>query len=201
VANAYLARSIDRYYRDSPLVSYGSMRHGHLTAMDHQPEPYNQFRRFLANDRQASGRDILVDRICVPWLASLSLLDQPRPSTVLGSGMYFADITPLATHCPTFVVIDIPNKFVQVRKPFPKSMALEVSVHTDDHPPPHIHVRDSQSEKGHGRKISWSSLKIYAPGERFSSSLEKNLNFYVSQYYLAIAARVQATYRETLISA
>lgn len=201
VANAYLVRSIDRYYRDSPMLSYASMRHGLLRAMDHQPEPYNQFRRFLANDRLASGRDILVDRMCVPWLVSLSLFDQPRPSTVLGSGMYFADITPVATHCPTFVVVDIPNKFVQVAKPFPKSLGLEVSVHTNDPPPPHIHVRDLNQRRGMDVRYLWPSLKPYAPGERLSSSFEKNLNSYVSQYYLAIAARVQATYGGALISA
>jgi hypothetical protein len=202
VANAYLTRSIDRYHRDSPMAgAYTSVRDGLLKAMDHQPEPYSHFRRFLANDRQARGRDSLVDRMSAPWLVSLVLLGHPRPSTVLGSGMYFADITPVATHCPIYVVVDTPNQLVQVGKPFPKGMGLQVIVHTNDHPPPHIHVRDLSQRRRTDVRYVWPSLQPYAQEERLSSSLEKNLNSYVLKYYPAIAARVQATYGSVLISA
>jgi hypothetical protein len=37
MANAYLARSIDRYYRESPITDYAVAKHGLLKAMDYQP--------------------------------------------------------------------------------------------------------------------------------------------------------------------
>jgi hypothetical protein len=122
-----------------------------------------------------------------PWLGD------PSPSTILGSAIYFADVTPMATYCPTYLVLDATRRLLRVGKPFPKSLGLQVIVHTQDHPPPHIHVQDL-NRRGEDVRYLWPSLEPYSPDKRLSSQSEKNLKDYVSQYYLAISARVQATY-------
>ncbi|MGH7062639.1 MAG: hypothetical protein ACREET_01025 [Stellaceae bacterium] len=78
LANANVARCIRRYFRNVPdPQSYDLTKQGLLKAMDDQPAPYKEFRRFLANGPHARGRDHLIDRMYRPWL------HEPKLSTVI----------------------------------------------------------------------------------------------------------------------
>jgi hypothetical protein len=64
-------------------------------------------------------------------------------------------------------------------RPFPKSYGLEVIIHTNDHPPPHIHVEFSDGSKP--VKVEWPTLSPF-DGERCLSKQErKKLRRYVGE--------------------
>jgi hypothetical protein len=191
MANAYLARSIGRSYRNLPVP--GLLLDALLRAMDRQPEPYNQYRWFLGNERHARGRDELIDRMYIFLRAWLRLSGYPTPLDVLGSAMYFAGVTPTASPCPAYLVVDKASQFIRIGKPFPKSMGLEVIVYSNDHRPAHIHVRDL-NRPDRDFKYSWPSLEPCSPDKRLPSALEKNLRDYVGKHRSSISARIQNTY-------
>ena len=69
VANAYVARNIDRYYQNLPKpATYEPVRQALFTAMTRQPEPYCNFGDYVANQRYTAGRDLLVDRMYDPFV-------------------------------------------------------------------------------------------------------------------------------------
>lgn len=188
VANAYVARNIDRYYQNSSSArAYASVKKSLLAAMERQPEPYNKFRYYVGSKRYAGGRDLLVDEMYRSWLPG-----SPPPSNILGSAIYFADVTPAATYCPTYLVLNAANHLLRVGKPFPKIGGLQVIVHSRDHPPPHIHVRELN--RGLEIRYLWPSLKPYEKEMKFSARTEKSLREYVAQYHSGISERVSQTY-------
>jgi hypothetical protein len=185
VANAYVARNIDKYYQNPPpgRRMYTRVKSGLLGVMSRQPKPYSEFREFVGNGRFARARDLLIDGMYHPWLSN-------RPSMLLGAGIYFADITPVATYCPLYLVVDSPDRLIRIGKPFPKAMGLQVFVRSPDHPPPHIHVRNL--DNGEETRYPWPSLKPYEGDIRFSTRLEKNLRAYTKEHRAEITKRISS---------
>lgn len=186
LANANVARSIGRYFRNVPNPkSYDLAKQGLLKAMDDQPPPYREFRRFLANGPHACGRDHLIDRMYRPWLHG------PKLSAILGSGLYFSDITPDAADCPTYLVPDV--AMIRVAKPFRKGDGIQVFVHSNDHRPAHVHVEDLGGRNNF--RYLWPSLAPYSQDERLPARLESVLReIYVPRHRSAIEKRIKATY-------
>lgn len=110
LANAYVARHIRRYYRDVGVRGLTRAYWGLRSFMDRQPGPYDKYGNFLRNEDYASGRDDLIDKMYQPWISSSALADQPSPGALLGSGIYFADVTPLASDYPVYLVLDRRNR-------------------------------------------------------------------------------------------
>jgi hypothetical protein len=88
---------------------------------------------------------------------------------------------------PIRVVLDAPG--VGVLKPFPKDMGLRVLVHSNDHPPPHIHVESPPGTPF--TRLEWSTLRPL-PGDRaLSGRQQKDLDHYLSKYGTQIDQRVR----------
>lgn len=83
---------------------------------------------------------------------------------------------------------------VSVLRPFPKAHGVQVFVHSNDHPPPHVHVKTLSGEKW--VRYSWPDL---APlQEPLSGPAEKGLKEYVKAHGARINARIQAIYGQRL---
>lgn len=159
--------------------------------MDAQPAPYKEFRLFLGNGPHARGRDYLVDRMYWPRQYHPPSNHDPALSAVLGSGLYFSDITTDTADCPTYLIPDV--AMIRVAKPFPKGGGLQVFVHTRDHRPPHIHVEDLQERKNF--RYLWPGLEPYSRDHRLPARLEGELReTYVPRHRSAIEKRIKATY-------
>jgi hypothetical protein len=187
VANAFTARKIaDHYSKSAASVRYGPVMMALMTAMDHQPEPYSKFRYFLDAEQLANGRDLLIDRMYEPWLSG-----KLRLSKILSSALYYAEIAPGATYCPTYLVLDT-KKIIYAGKPFPKERGLRVVTHSRDHPPPHIHVEDLN--RGFSTRYLWPDLRPYPGDEKLPRAMEDHLKTYVERYRDQIAQRLHGIY-------
>lgn len=81
-------------------------------------------------------------------------------------------------HAPTYLVIDVPN--IGILRPFPKYMGLRVLVHSNEHPPPHIHI-----ELPPGReytRLEWPNLKPLPGDPPLSCHEQKSLEKYLMRY-------------------
>jgi hypothetical protein len=190
LANAYVARSIRRQYGaiipPTPLKrSYWNLRE----FMDRQPRPYANYRSYVRDVDFVGGRDLLVTQMYVPWLSN-------EPGSLLGASMYFANVTPAASEYPLYLVLDNGSSHLRVARPFPKEYDLQVYVHSNDHKPAHIHVRDlSRDTETH---YLWPSLDPYHDDARLPRRKEDSLKAYVSKYSNAIGERITAVYGASL---
>ncbi len=91
---------------------------------------------------------------------------------------------------PTYVVLDVAG--VGVLKPFPKYAGVRMFVHSNDHPPPHVHV-----EIPPGREVTrleWPGLKPLPGDAVLSGSQRKNVEEYVLKYRAQIDEKIQQVY-------
>jgi hypothetical protein len=192
IANAYIARHIRRYYSHVGARTLNRAYWGLRSFMDRQPGPYAGYPNFLRNDDYARARDSMISEMYVPWLSNSALADQPRPGDLLGSGMYFADVTPVASEYPIYLVLDRPDPHLRVAKPFPKKFGLQVFVYSNDHTPVHIHVRDLDQDMN--TRYLWPSLDPYPNDERLSRRKEDYLKTYIAKNSQKLAERIDAVY-------
>ncbi len=192
LANAYVARQIRRYYSSigtrARTKAYWNLR----SFMDRQPGPYIKYREFLRDDDYAKARDSLINEMYIPWLPNSTLANQPKPGTILGAGMYFADVTPLVSDYPLYLVLDRPGSHLRVARPFPKMLGLQISVYSNDHTPVHIHVRDLDADMS--TRYLWPSLDPYPDDKRLSRRKEDNLKAYVAEISQKLTERIEAVY-------
>ena len=106
----------------------------------------------------------------------------PHPTEFLFDGLSRAT-------APLYLVGDEPR--IHVLKPFRKYAGIRVLVHTNDHPPPHVHV---QVPPGRDRtRLEWPTLAPL-PGERPLSTAERRtLDRYLSKYGQRIDEKIRRT--------
>jgi hypothetical protein len=186
IANAYLARNIRRYYSEIPprplRKAYWNLR----SFMDRQPGPYAEYRDFVRDEDYSIGRDKLITEMYSP------VLNNSRPGYILGAGMYFANVTPVASEYPLYLVLDHGESHLRVARPFPKELGLQVFVYSNDHTPPHIHVRDLDGDLN--TRYLWPSLTSYPDDPRLPRRKENSLKAYVARYSQGLIARIAAVY-------
>ena len=91
---------------------------------------------------------------------------------------------------PTYLVVDRPVPWLRVVRPFPKVFGLQVLVHTNDHKPPHIHIRVLRRRQE--TKYEWPVLRPLRGNPPLSRSDEKSLRAYVSAMLEEIEAKVKS---------
>jgi hypothetical protein len=158
--------------------SYWSLR----SFMDRQPGPYAQYRDFVRDDDYSSGRDGLITDMFDPWL--------PQSGSILGSSMYFANVTPLTSPYPLYLVLD--HRKLRAARPFPKDKGLQVFVYSNDHKPEHIHVQDLNGRLR--TRYLWPSLDPYPNDPRLPRRKENDLKAYVAAYSRGLSERIAAVY-------
>lgn len=99
---------------------------------------------------------------------------------------------PRRAFVPTRLVIDTGS--LGVLKAFPKLAGMRILVHTNDHPPPHIHI-----EKPPGHPITryvWPDLTPVPGDPLLSNSVEKDLSIYIKKHSGKIGRKVRSVYPE-----
>lgn len=209
IANAYVARNIERYYKDiEETEEFVTARFALLDVMDHQPKPYGLWHQRVGNGPYGRGRDTLINRMFQRWLPS-----SPAPAAILGSALYFGHPHHEAEACPVYMVLDQTGPLIRVGKPFPKFVGLQVFVHSNDHRPPHFHVRDLDS--GNETRYLWPPypndagatgallanwdgqtppLRLYPNDPPLPGRKQEHLQEYLAKYRRQMAARVNAVY-------
>jgi hypothetical protein len=89
-------------------------------------------------------------------------------------------------------VNDLGSIGVTVLRPFPKAHGVQVFVHSNDHPPPHIHVQVLSG--GEETRYSWPGLVPLENDKPLPGAAQKGLSRYVDLHGSKIDARVQAVY-------
>ncbi len=133
-----------------------------------------------SNGIRAGGKTRL--RVHHSW-AQIGPRSQPMPTEFLFAGLARAA-------APTYLVGDVPG--VGVLRPFPKYEGLRVLVHTNDHPPPHIHV-----EIPPGRdftRLEWPALQPLPGDPELSGKQRKSLDKHVSKYSDQIDQKIRRVY-------
>ena len=77
---------------------------------------------------------------------------------------------------------------------FPKKFGLRISVYSNDHPPPHIHVHFLNGERS--VRVGWPSLQPLGHDRGLSSTERRDLGDYVQQYETKISKRVRAVFAD-----
>ena len=88
-------------------------------------------------------------------------------------------------------VHDLSDGNISILRPFPSALGLQVFVHTNDHPPAHIHIRASNEA---GTRYDWRSLQPLKGDSPLSRSSEKALQRYLKDYGEEIGIKVRKAY-------
>jgi len=94
------------------------------------------------------------------------------------------------TECPTYLVRDIAA--ASILKPFPKLHGLRVLVHSNDHPPPHIHLETA--DRRPITRLQWPTLEPMKGDPYLSSSHRRNFDAYLDSFRSDIDLRVKQVY-------
>jgi len=153
--------------------------------MSRQGPGYREYGSWLAPRLFSKG----IDRAARFMTASLP--DQgPRADPSLHTFLFRG--THRYRSMPYTRVNDLGALGVTVLRPFPKEHGVQVFVHSNDHPPPHIHVKALSGEEE--TRYSWPDLIPLENDRPLSSSVEKRLRRYVESHRTRIGARVEAVY-------
>ena len=96
-------------------------------------------------------------------------------------------------------IIRIPDAAIRSARQFPKAHGVQVSVFSNDHPPPHIHVN---FRDGHGLvRVGWPSLEPLKHDRTLSSTEKWNLTTYVRLYQSKILKRVRLVFGDPKLPA
>ncbi|MBM4087464.1 MAG: hypothetical protein FJ272_21940 [Planctomycetes bacterium] len=91
---------------------------------------------------------------------------------------------------------DMPPSPVSVLRPFPKAFGIQVLVHTNDHPPPHIHIQ--MPPGGPETKYVWPDLVPVDGQPPLPGKGEKFLGRYMEDYGTQIGERLRRVYGEAV---
>ena len=102
--------------------------------MSGQAAGYRDYRRWLPSRAFSQGRDL-----AARFMAAVLPKPSPRADSSLHTFFYRGALD--YRSMPLKRVDDLAATRVTVLRPFPKAYGVQVFVHSNDHPPPHIHVQ------------------------------------------------------------
>ena len=155
-----------------------------LNWMKKQGSGYRDFERWLGAGVFGKGCDIAAEHMIEPISGQIQISAR-LPADFLFSGLNRFSI-------PTQLINDIGTKDVGIVKPFPNDFGMQVLVHTNDHPPPHIHIQQRQGAQE--TRYLWPQLIPYRGDSKLSASAEKGLQKYMAKYGSEIQKKVGQIY-------
>ncbi len=177
LANAYV-------YRRSLKGQSSGVQSKMLIWMKQQGPGYRDFERWLGTAIFGKGCDITAEHMTEPISGDIQIPAR-LPANFLFSGLNHLSI-------PTQLINDIGTKDVGIVKPFPNEFGMQVIIHSNDHPPPHIHIQQRQG--GHETRYVWPQLIPYRGDSKLSASGEKALQKYMTKYGTEIQKKVDQIY-------
>ncbi len=145
---------------------------------------YRDFGSWLARGPFGVGKELLAREMT-------SRLAAPAPGAANSLHSLFRGWE-LFRSMPITKVDDLGPDGVSILRPFPKAFGLQIAVHSNDHPPPHVHIRDLSA--GDETRYEWPSWMPLRGNPPLSRQSEKGLHEYRERFEDDIASRIKAVY-------
>jgi hypothetical protein len=142
---------------------------------------YRDFKRYISAPAFSIGTRTATQLMLGPAGAKSSL---DLPSEFLYAGLSRRAPVPL------YIVADV--GFLGILKPFPKYEGIQVLVHTNDHPPPHIHVQIPPGTDY--TRLAWPGLEPLKNDPSLSRSELRRLQTYIEKYGKGIEGKITTVY-------
>lgn len=152
--------------------------------MRHQGPGYRDFANWLESRKLSRGMDRVVRFILKP-------LPAPHPKASGPTGTFLFHEA-RRYRIPAKRIVDLPRSHVSILRPFPKQFGIQVLVHSNDHPPPHIHIQ--MPPGGAETKYVWPDLLPMKNEQRLPAAGEKRLKHYLELHGDEIAERLRRIY-------
>jgi hypothetical protein len=149
------------------------------TWMRSQGPGYRDFGRWVTRGCFSEGRQL----ISGVMIRLVSGTGPPGPTEFLYESLS-------RTRAPIYMVCDTAG--VGALKPFPKYLGIRILVHTNDHPPPHVHVQISDGRAV--TRLQWPSLQPVKGDPTLSTVERSTVDSYLQRYGAEIGERVQRVY-------
>jgi hypothetical protein len=157
--------------------------------MRRQGPGYRDFRKWTSSSALSRGRDRAGRFILKPLPASHP---KARPSV----RFLFHEISRYRHRLPTKRINDLRPSRASVLRPFPKQYGLQVSVHTNDHPPAHIHIQMPSGSPE--RRYTWPELLPMKGDPPLGAAGEKSLKRYIEAHRMLIVEKLRQVYGRAL---
>jgi hypothetical protein len=142
---------------------------------------YRDFKRFVSAPAFSKGTRVATQLMLLPGGAKASV---GSPSEFLYAGLSRQSPVPLR------LVTDVGA--LRILKPFPKYEGMQVLVHTNDHPPPHMHVQIPPGTDY--TRLTWPELEPLKNDPSLSKAEHRKLDLYIDKYEEGIEAKIQTVY-------
>lgn len=142
---------------------------------------YRDFKRYVSPPTFSKGTRVATQLMMAPAGAKVSA---GSPSEFLYAGLSRRSPVPL------HLVADVPA--LKILKPFPKYEGIQVLVHTNDHPPPHMHVQIPPGTD-HTR-LTWPELEPLKNDPSLSKAEQRKLDSYIEKYGEGIDTKIKTVY-------
>lgn len=148
------------------------------------PSAFRVWCRLATNRMQCNTRVKVISSPVKLEFRGPRIRTKPAPTEFLFTGLARSTV-------PAFLVPDVPD--IAILRPFPKYAGIRILVHTNDHPPPHIHV-----EIPPGRdftRLMWPTLQPLPGDPSLTGKQRKSFDEYLSKYREQIDQKVQQVYQ------
>jgi hypothetical protein len=156
--------------------------------MRHQGPGYRDFWNWTESRKLSRGMDRVARFILKP-------LPPPQPKAS-GPSKAFLFHEARRYKIPAKRIVDLPQSHAAILRPFPKQFGIQVLVHSNDHPPPHIHIQ--MPPGGAETRYVWPDLLPMKNDQRLPTGGEKNLKRYLKEHGTEIAERLCRVYGTSL---
>jgi len=151
--------------------------------MKGQGPGYRDFDRWISARRFSEGLSLAADFMINP-------IPPPLASPTIGEFLFRGS---RGYSIPTRLVDNLTRGAAGILHPFPKDFGMQIFVHSNDHPPPHIHIaRPPGSRKT--IRYRWEPLVPLKGEPRLPGPGEKSLHQYVAKYRDQIEGKIRAVY-------
>lgn len=152
--------------------------------MNGQGPGYRDFSHWASPRKISAGMDRAVRHMLSPLPPPC-----PRPS---GPSVTFLYHEARRYRVPVTRIVDHAAPGASVLRPFPKAFGMQVLVHTNDHPPPHIHIQ--MPPGGSETRYQWPALAPMKGDQPLSGAGEKSLKRYIASYKEEVADKLRRVY-------
>jgi hypothetical protein len=156
--------------------------------MKSSPPGYSEFDAWLKNTQFRTGERNAAAHMMKP-IDKTTNIPSLWPTEFL-----FGKILP--SFVPTRLIMDAPLPWLRVVKPYPKFKNIRVKTHSNEHPPPHIHV---ESPPGRFKtRYAWPELRPLENDPPLSGAEHELLLEYLRKYRSKIHRRLETIYGQKL---
>jgi hypothetical protein len=151
---------------------------------------YRDFGKFLDSRKFSRGVDRAAHLMLKPLPPPVPKASAPSKTFLFYEGTRY--------NIPKKRINDLPASHATILRPFPKQFGIQVLVHSNDHPPPHIHIQ--MPPGGSETKYIWPDLIPMKNENPLSAGGEKNLEHYLKLHEAEIEERIRRVYGTTLLT-